>query len=89
MNPELLFISYVYYLTRGFVASIRVFDLLTRGFERVTHGFELVTLISELETCVLIFHYNDVYIENGVTENVTFWSPGTFYKHVKVGNIFN
>ena len=48
---------YVYYLTRGFIASasvfnlptrafnfaIRAFSLLTRGFEFITCGFELVT----------------------------------------------
>ena len=47
---------YVYYLTRGFIASThacnlparafnlatRAFSLLTRGFELVTRGFELV-----------------------------------------------
>ena len=44
------FNSYVYYLTRGFIASTRafnlptrVFGLLTREFELVTSGFELVT----------------------------------------------
>ena len=51
------FNSYVYYLTRGFIASTRAFNLLTRafnlptrafslltrGFELVTRGFELVT----------------------------------------------
>ena len=52
MNSE-----YVYYLTRGFIASTRAFNLLTcafnlatrafsllnRGFELVTRGFELLT----------------------------------------------
>ena len=51
------FNSYVYYLTRGFIASTRAFSLptrafnlatrafsvLTREFELVTRGFELVT----------------------------------------------
>ena len=51
------FNSYVYYLTRGFIASTRAFNLptrafnlatrafsvLTREFELVTRGFELVT----------------------------------------------
>ena len=44
------FNSYVYYLTRGFIASTRAFNLLTRAFillacefELVNRGFELVT----------------------------------------------
>ena len=55
---------YVYYLTRGFLASARAFSLptrdfnlatrafsvLTRGFELVTRGFELVTRGFELVT---------------------------------------
>ena len=50
------FNSYVYYLTRGFIASTlafglltrvfnlatRAFSLLTRGFQFVTRGFQLV-----------------------------------------------
>ena len=58
------FNSYVYYLSRGFVASTRAFNLitrafnlptrafglLTRGFESVTHGFELLTRGFELVT---------------------------------------
>ena len=64
------FNSYVYYLTRGFIASTRAFNLptrafnlatrafsiLTRGFELVTRGFELVTRGFELVTRVLLFH---------------------------------
>ena len=57
------FNSYVYYLTRGFIASTRAFNLptrafslLTRGFELVTRGFELVTRELELVTRVLLFH---------------------------------
>ena len=59
------FNSYVYYLTRGFIASTRAFNLptrafnlatrafslLTRGFELVTREFELVTRGFELVTC--------------------------------------
>ena len=51
------FNSYVYYLTRGFIAPTRAcnlltrafnlptraFSLLTRGLELVTRGFELIT----------------------------------------------
>ena len=44
------FNSYVYYLTRGFIASTRAFSLLTRGFELVIHEFELVTREYELVT---------------------------------------
>ena len=61
------FYSYVYYLTRGFVASTRAFNLLicafnlptrafslsllTRKFELVTRRFEFVTRGFELVTC--------------------------------------
>ena len=64
------FNSYVYYLTRGFIASTRAFNLLTRAFNLptrafnlatrafslLTHGFELVTRGFELVTRVLLFH---------------------------------
>ena len=57
------FNSYVYYLTRGFIASTRVFNLLTRALILVTHAFslltrrfELVTREFELVTRVLLFH---------------------------------
>ena len=43
------FNSYVYYLTRGFIASTRAFNLATRAFSLLTRGFELVTR-------VLLFH---------------------------------
>ena len=63
------FNSYVYYLSRGFIASTRAFnlptrafslltrgfELVTRGFEHVTRGFELVTRGFELVTRVLLF----------------------------------
>ena len=62
------FNSYVYYLTRGFIASTRAFNLLTRafnlatrafslltrGYELVTRGFELITRGFELVTRVLL-----------------------------------
>ena len=51
------FNSYVYYLTRGFMAStcafnllIRPFNLPTRAFSRLVRGFELVTRRFELVT---------------------------------------
>ena len=51
------FNSYIYYLTRSFIASTlafnlstRAFSLLTRGFELVTRGFKLVTRGFELVT---------------------------------------
>ena len=54
---------YVYYLTGGFIAptrafnlATRAFSLLTREFELVTRGFELVTRGFELVTRVLLFH---------------------------------
>ena len=37
---------YVYYLTRGFIASTRALNLLTRAFSLPTRGFELVTRTS-------------------------------------------
>ena len=59
------FNSYVYYLSRGFIASIRAFNLLTcpfnlptrafnhetRAFSLLTFEFELVTRKFELVTC--------------------------------------
>ena len=63
------FYSYVYYLTRGFIASncpfnlltsvsnlpTRAFSTLTCGFELVTRRFELSTRGFELVTRVLLF----------------------------------
>ena len=56
------FYSYVYYLTRGFIASTCPFNLLTsvsnlptRAFSTLTRGFELVTREFELVTRVLLF----------------------------------
>ena len=37
------FNSYVYYLTRGFIASTRAFNLLTRAFNLPTRAFNLAT----------------------------------------------
>ena len=59
------FNSYLYYLTRSFIAPTRAFKLLTREFNRatrafnlatrafsfLTRGFELVTRDLELVTC--------------------------------------
>ena len=57
------FNSYVYYLTHGFIASTRAFNLLTRAFSLLTPGFELVirefellTRGFELVTRVLLFY---------------------------------
>ena len=61
------FNSYVYYLTRGFIAPTRAFNLLTRAFNLptrafnlatrafslLTRGFELVTRGFKLVTCEL------------------------------------
>ena len=63
--------SYVYYLSRGFIASTRAFDLVTRAFNLPTRTFniatrafsvltresELVTRGFELVTCVLLIHF--------------------------------
>ena len=65
-------IDSVHYLTCDFIASLRVFDLLTcvlnlpscafnlatRGFELATNGFEFVTHVSELVIRVLLFQFN-------------------------------
>ena len=37
------FNSYVYYLTRGFIAPTRAFNLLTRAFNLATRAFNLPT----------------------------------------------
>ena len=64
------FNSYVYYLTHGFIASTRAFNLLTcaftlptrafilptRDFSILTREFELVICGFELVTRVLLFH---------------------------------
>ena len=44
------FNSYVYYLTRGFIASIRAFNLLTRAFNLPTCAFNLETRAFSLLT---------------------------------------
>ena len=42
--------SYVYYLTRGFIASTRAFNLLTRAFNLPTRAFNLATRAFSLLT---------------------------------------
>ena len=42
--------SYVYYLTRGFIASTRAFNLLTRTFNLSTRAFSLPTRAFNLAT---------------------------------------
>ena len=56
------FNSYVYYLTRGFIALTRAFnlatravDLATRPLSLLTRAFELLTRRFELVTRVLLF----------------------------------
>ena len=44
------FNSYVYYLTRGFIASIRALNLLTRAFNLPTRTFNLATRAFSLLT---------------------------------------
>ena len=45
---------YVYYLTRGFIASTRVFNLLTHTFILLTHAFNLPTRAFNLATRAFI-----------------------------------
>ena len=45
------FNSYVYFLTRCFIASTCAFNILTRAFNLATRGFEFVTRRFELVTC--------------------------------------
>ena len=44
------FNSYVYYLTRGFIASTLAFNLLTRAFNLPTRTFNLATRTFNLAT---------------------------------------
>ena len=44
------FNSYVYYLTRGSIASTRAFNLLTCDFNLLTRAFNLATRASSLRT---------------------------------------
>ena len=46
------FNSYVYYLTRGFIASTRAFNLPARVFNLATGVFTLLIRGFELATCV-------------------------------------
>ena len=50
-----LFNSYVYYLTRGFIASTRAFNLPTRVLCLATRAFSLLTREFELVIRVLLF----------------------------------
>ena len=45
------FNSYVYHLSRGFIASARAFNLLTRAFYPQTRAFSLLTRGLEPVTC--------------------------------------
>ena len=45
------FILYVYYLSRGFIASTRAFNLPTRAFSLLTRAFNLATRAFILLTC--------------------------------------
>ena len=47
------FNSYVYYLTRGFIASTRAFNLPTRAFNLVTRVFSILPRGFELVICGL------------------------------------
>ena len=79
------FNSYVFYLTRGFIASTRAFSFLTRDFNLptrafnlatrdfslLTHGFELVTRGFELVTCN---SYLDLYFSTMNECAISVWS---------------
>ena len=45
------FNSYVYYLTRGFIASNCAFHLLTRAFHLLTRAFNLIARAFNVVTC--------------------------------------
>ena len=45
------FNSYVYYLTRGFIASTRAFNLPTRAFNLLTCAFNLAAHAFNITTC--------------------------------------
>ena len=89
------FNSYVYYLTRGFIASTRAFnlptrafslltrgfELVTRGFELVTRGFELATRGFELVTRVLLFHFVSL-----LSDFIQYF---TSYKNTKINHHMN
>ena len=51
------FNSYVYYVTRRFIASTRAFNLLTGAFNLAARAFSLQTRGFELVTRVLLFHF--------------------------------
>ena len=57
------FNSYVYYLSRGFIASTCAFNLLTCEFELATRGFELVTRNSKL-----MFYFSTLWFSLPVLE---------------------
>ena len=81
------FNSYVYYVTRGFIATTRAFDLLTRAFNLatrafspLTRGFELVFYFSTTEAYSGVFN-------NGSYNDTTFFfsisSYSTFQRNLK------
>ena len=53
------FNSYIYYLTRGFIASTRGINLLTRGFNLPTRAFSLLTRAFNLATRAFILLTRD------------------------------
>ena len=54
------FNSYVYYLTRGFIASTRAFNLLSRAFNPPTCAFNLAT--RAFNFCNLCFQSSNSWI---------------------------
>ena len=70
------FNSYVYYSSRGFIASTCAFNLPTRAFSLLTRGFELVTRGFKLKTCAFepVTHGFEL-----VTRNSCFTFPLRYY----------
>ena len=65
------FNSYVYYLTHGFIASTRAFNLPTRAYNLVTRAFGLLTRGFELVTCIFKLVTREFELVTGGFELVT------------------
>ena len=77
LNSEFYYFdSYVYYLTRGFIASIRAFNFLTRVYNLTTRGF-LISQIVFLNLVTRVFGLLTRGFEL-VTRNSCFSFPSIF-----------
>ena len=72
------FNSYVYYLSRGFIASTRAFNLLTRAFNLPTRAFNLATRAFNLATHAFSFLTREFELVTRGYELVTRHSCFTF-----------